>query len=75
MIILSSPSGAGKTTLCRKVMSELGKIQFSVSYTTRSPRGHEVDGQDYHFVTRESFDDKIEKGLQQNDTKVNGEPI
>ena len=43
-------------------MSELGKIQFSVSYTTRSPRGHEVDGQDYHFVTRESFDDKIEKG-------------
>ena len=61
-VVVSAPSGAGKTTLCRKVMSELGKIQFSVSYTTRSPRGHEVDGQDYHFVTRESFDDKIEKG-------------
>ena len=61
-VVVSAPSGAGKTTLCRKVMSELGKIQFSVSYTTRSPRGHEVDGRDYHFLSRSAFDEKIEKG-------------
>ena len=61
-VVVSAPSGAGKTTLCRKVMSELGKIQFSVSYTTRPPRGHEVDGKDYHFISKNIFDEKIENG-------------
>ena len=61
-VVVSAPSGSGKTTLCRKVIAELGKIEFSVSYTTRPPRGHEVDGRDYHFVTREVFDEKIAQG-------------
>lgn len=61
-VVVSAPSGAGKTTLCRKVMGQLGKIEFSISYTTRPARGHEVDGKDYHFITRESFDEKIEAG-------------
>ena len=61
-VVVSAPSGSGKTTLCRKVIAELGRIEFSVSYTTRPPRGHEVDGKDYHFVTREVFDDKIDQG-------------
>ena len=61
-VVVSAPSGAGKTTLCRRVMAELGKIEFSVSYTTRPPRGHEVEGKDYHFVSREVFDTKISEG-------------
>ena len=61
-VVVSAPSGAGKTTLCRRVMAELGKIEFSVSYTTRPPRGNEVDGKDYHFVSREAFDAKIAEG-------------
>ena len=61
-VVVSAPSGAGKTTLCRKVMADLGNIEFSVSYTTRASRGHEVNGQDYHFVSRERFDEKIEEG-------------
>ena len=61
-VVVSAPSGAGKTTLCRKVITSLGNIEFSVSYTTRAPRGHEVEGKDYHFVSRESFDQKIREG-------------
>jgi len=55
LLILSSPSGAGKTTLTQRLLqAELG-LTFSVSLTTRAPRPNEVDGQDYHFVDRETF--------------------
>jgi len=56
LLILSSPSGAGKTTLTQRLLQEKGLgLTFSVSLTTRSPRPSEVDGQDYHFVDRETF--------------------
>jgi len=57
LFILSAPSGAGKTTLIRGLMSgvEDGSIHFSVSHTTRQPRHGEVDGQDYHFVGQDRF--------------------
>ena len=55
LLVVSSPSGAGKTTLCNRLRKEFPGIGFSVSYTTRSPRPGETDGVEYHFVTRERF--------------------
>ena len=60
MLILSSPSGAGKTTIARKLLAEDGEIAMSVSVTTRPPRAGEVDGKDYHFVSRAEFDRMVE---------------
>ena len=64
LFILSAPSGTGKTTLIRGMMQELGRfgdIVFSVSHTTRPPRAGEVPGRDYHFVSRETFQEMIEE--------------
>ncbi len=55
LFVVSAPSGAGKTTLCRRLLAELPDLSFSVSYTTRPPRHGEMDGVAYHFVTRERF--------------------
>jgi guanylate kinase len=55
LLIISSPSGAGKTTLTRRLLKEFPQFRFSVSHTTRKPRANEVDGRDYHFVTKEAF--------------------
>jgi guanylate kinase len=54
LMVISSPSGAGKTTLTRR-LAETHKLHFSVSYTTRPPRTGEIDGRDYHFVSPERF--------------------
>jgi guanylate kinase len=55
VIVVSAPSGAGKTTVLGRVLAELAEIRFSVSHTTRPPRGHERDGVEYHFVDRPAF--------------------
>lgn len=55
LFIVSAPSGAGKTTLCKKLFETVEGIIFSVSYTTRRPRSGEVDGKDYSFVSEEVF--------------------
>ena len=55
MFILSSPSGAGKTTIARRLLAEDGHVAMSVSATTRPMRPGEVDGVDYHFITPEAF--------------------
>ena len=55
LIVVSAPSGAGKTTLCRRLLAELPAIEFSVSHTTRPRRRDEREGVDYHFVDREAF--------------------
>jgi guanylate kinase len=55
LIILSAPSGAGKTTLCSRLLQEIPKIRLSVSTTTRNPRGQEIPGTHYHFVSKEIF--------------------
>jgi guanylate kinase len=62
LVIVSSPSGAGKTTLTRRLLDEFDDLEFSVSYTTRPIRAGEVDGRDYHFVTPEKFQEMVERG-------------
>jgi guanylate kinase len=61
-IVVSAPSGTGKTSICRQVLKMFPNIRFSVSYTTRLPRPGEVDGRDYHFVSEESFKQRIDQG-------------
>ncbi len=55
LLVLSAPSGCGKTTILREVMANLPGLAFSVSHTTRQPRPGEENGRDYHFVTPEQF--------------------
>jgi guanylate kinase len=55
LLIVSSPSGAGKTTLTNALRTQVNGIRFSVSHTTRSPRSNEQDGREYHFIARERF--------------------
>ena len=62
MVILSSPSGVGKTTLTKKIQQKYQSFKISVSHTTRSPRSNEVDGVDYNFVNMEKFEELIKKG-------------
>ncbi len=62
LLVLSAPSGAGKTTLAHRLLKELPNAIFSVSCTTRRPRGKEQDGVDYHFLDVATFQEKIERG-------------
>ncbi|MFM9935190.1 MAG: guanylate kinase [Novosphingobium sp.] len=62
MFILSSPSGAGKTTIARKLLADDAALHVSVSATTRPMRPGEVDGKDYHFVDQARFDEMVEAG-------------
>ena len=58
-IVLSSPSGAGKTTITKKISQKYPKIKISISHTTRKPRSNEIDGVDYHFVSKDKFENLI----------------
>src|SRR3954453_7220602 len=60
MLVLSSPSGAGKTTLSRKLLAADPGVELSVSATTRAPRANEVDGRDYHFIDRTRFTEMVD---------------
>jgi guanylate kinase len=59
VFIISAPSGSGKSTLVQRVLKEVPDLTFSVSYTTRRPRGLEQDGQSYHFISREDFEARV----------------
>ncbi|KQS02924.1 guanylate kinase [Sphingomonas sp. Leaf357] len=59
LFVLSSPSGAGKSTIARKLLAAEPELSMSVSYTTRPPRPGEVDGKDYHFVDLETFREMV----------------
>ena len=59
LLILSSPSGAGKTTLTKKIQQKYQNFKISVSCTTRTPRDNEVDGVDYHFISKKKFEELI----------------
>jgi guanylate kinase len=73
LIVVSGPSGAGKTTVLNRVMAELEDIRFSVSHTTRIPRSGEKDGVEYHFVTRREFERLISEGSFLEWAEVHGE--
>jgi guanylate kinase len=62
LLVISAPSGTGKTTLCNMLLKEFPNLEFSVSYTTRKPRKGEVNGKDYWFVDRETFEKMIKEG-------------
>jgi guanylate kinase len=62
VFVISAPSGAGKTTLVKRLMEELPNLEFSVSYTTRLPRSNEREGEDYHFVSPVVFQRMVERG-------------
>lgn len=61
LLVLSAPSGAGKTTLAHMMVKEFPEAEFSVSYTTRAPRGQEKNGKDYHFIDTTTFMRMIDK--------------
>lgn len=62
LFVISSPSGGGKGTLIRRILTRLPRLGYSVSWTTRSPRQGEMNGRDYHFVSREDFIAARERG-------------
>lgn len=62
VFVISAPSGAGKTTLCKRLLQEDGAIDFSVSFTTRPARAEEREGVDYHFVDRAEFERRRDRG-------------
>src|SRR5664279_404681 len=62
LFIISAPSGSGKSTLVSELRKYQDGLQFSVSYTTRAPRGSEVDGREYHFITRDEFERMVAAG-------------
>jgi guanylate kinase len=69
---LAAPSGTGKTTIAHALVDRYSRFVFSVSATTRSPRGHEVDGVDYEFVSRATFEDMIAAGAFAEWAEVHG---
>ena len=73
LIVLSGHSGAGKGTICNELLKQVDTLSLSISMTTRSPRGNEVDGKDYYFVTKEQFEEYIAKGNFLEYAKVHGD--
>jgi guanylate kinase len=61
VFIISAPSGSGKSTLVSHLMRHVPGLRFSVSYTTRAPRGEERDGREYYFISREQFEARVER--------------
>lgn len=72
MLIVSSPSGAGKTTLCGHLRQAFPGLRFSVSHTTRQPRPGEEDGREYHFIDENSFERMIAEGAFVEWARVHG---
>ena len=62
LFIISAPSGSGKSTLVRRLLASVPRLMFSISYTTRPPRGHEVEGENYHFIARTEFEKRVALG-------------
>jgi guanylate kinase len=72
VVVVSAPSGAGKSTVIARVLRELGGMRFSVSHTTRPPRGDEKEGVDYHFVDRAAFERLRDEGRLLEWAEVHG---
>ena len=72
MIVVSAPSGAGKSTLCNRLVDEFPNVIYSVSCTTREPRGDEKDGSHYFFMTKKEFKERAKNGEFLEHAKVHG---
>jgi guanylate kinase len=72
MLVISAPSGAGKSTLIRRLREEFSAFAFSVSCTTRPPRPGELDGREYHFLTRAEFERRRDQGFFAEWAEVHG---
>ena len=72
LFIISAPSGAGKTTLCKILLDRFPDLLYSVSFTTRTPRQGEKNGKDYNFITKEEFCGGIKKGMWAEWAEVHG---
>lgn len=72
MIVVSAPSGAGKSTLCNRLVAEFPQIAYSVSCTTRDPRGEEKDGVHYYFLSKKEFRERVKNGEFLEHAKVHG---
>ena len=70
MLVLSSPSGAGKTTICKEILKKIKELKLSISYTTRPKRKSEVDGLDYFFVSKKKFKELQAKDFFIENAKV-----
>jgi guanylate kinase len=62
VFIISAPSGSGKSTLTHRLIAEVPNLRFSISYTTRSPRGQECNGKDYFFISNAEFEARVARG-------------
>lgn len=62
LVVFSAPSGTGKSTICNALIKKHENVEVSISATTRAPRGKEKDGVEYFFLSKESFEEKIERG-------------
>jgi guanylate kinase len=71
LLVVSGPSGSGKTTLCRQV-ADSGEAHYSISCTTRAPRAGEYNGKDYHFLSREDFQQRLAAGHFLEHAEVHG---
>lgn len=72
LFVISAPSGAGKTTLCREVLARMPDLAFSISHTTRQPRAGESDGKNYFFISPEQFQEKLDRGEMAEWTEIYG---
>ena len=71
LFVISAPSGAGKTSLLKKLINRNNKLRYSISYTTRTPRKNETHGQDYFFVSTNVFNELEENG----ELKIDSDPL
>jgi guanylate kinase len=62
LVVMVAPSGSGKTTMARRLLTDIAGMRFSVSATTRAPREGEVDGREYYFISNEEFDRRVAEG-------------
>lgn len=72
LIVLSAPSGAGKTTLCHRLLRDFGQLRLSISSTTRPPRGGEQNGREYFFLDRDEFESQVRHGRFAEHAEVHG---
>jgi guanylate kinase len=72
LIVVSAPSGAGKTTLCREVLNHIPNLAFSISHTTRSPRAGETNGKNYFYISQQEFQEALDQKKMAEWTEIYG---